>query len=59
VQLAAQGAAMVAGTQVMVKCATGGSPVAQQVSCYWDFGAYNDCVAQSQILRQVVAVLQA
>jgi superfamily II DNA/RNA helicase len=31
VQLAAQGAAMVAGTQLMVKCATGGSPVTQQV----------------------------
>jgi superfamily II DNA/RNA helicase len=30
-QLAAQGAAMVAGTQLKVKCATGGSPVTQQV----------------------------
>ncbi|WIA18687.1 hypothetical protein OEZ85_003390 [Tetradesmus obliquus] len=31
VQLAAQGAAMVAGSQLVVRCATGGSPVTQQV----------------------------
>lgn len=30
-QLAAQGAAMVAGSQLTVKCATGGAPIAQQV----------------------------
>lgn len=31
IQLAAQGAALLQGTQLLVRCTTGGTPVAQQV----------------------------
>jgi hypothetical protein len=49
VQLAAQGAAIVAGTQLMVKCATGGSPVTQQVSCFLYVVRHENCVVYALV----------